>query len=139
MLAASLVAVTASPGGAAPVCVISSITPLAFDATYDPFVNRPTDGRASFTITCSRPAMTVLSLFYTHRLAGSSLTGLQYDLFATPDRAAIWGNGSDGATVTRSFADGSPTTVFVYGRIPPHQKVPPGRLNDSFLVQVQSL
>jgi spore coat protein U-like protein len=124
----------ASPALAGPVCRISNLMPLVFDAPYDPFDNRPTDGRVSFSVTCSQAATTVLSLIYSHRLSGGSTKGLRYDLFATPDRGAVWGSGSDGATVTRSFSAGTPTTVYVYARIPPHQKVSAGRFNDSLFV-----
>jgi spore coat protein U-like protein len=131
-LAVSLV--TVSPTVAAPVCAISNITPLEFDAPYNPANRRPTDGRTSFTVTCSSPTTTTLSLLYDHRLTGVSDAVLHYDLSATPDRMTVWGNGSDGVTVTRSFSAGTPTTVYVYARIPPRQKAAPGRYNDSLLV-----
>jgi spore coat protein U-like protein len=125
---------SASPALASLGCTISNVTPLEFDAEYDPFVGPPTDGRASFTVTCALPTTTTLSLLYSHRLTGPSGTALRYDLSATPDRMTVWGNGSDGLTVTRSFPAVTPTTVYVYGRILPRQKDPPGRFNDSFLV-----
>jgi spore coat protein U-like protein len=124
----------ASPALAGPVCRISNLMPLVFDAPYDPFVNGPTDGRVSFSVTCSHSATTELSLIYSHRMSGGSTNGLRYDLFATPDRTAVWGSGSDGQTVMRSFPAGTPTTVYVYARIPPRQKVSAGRFNDSFFV-----
>jgi spore coat protein U-like protein len=124
----------ASSAFAGPVCRIANLMPLVFDAPYDPFVNAPTDGRVSFSVTCSHSATTELSLIYSHHMSGGSTNGLRYDLFATPDRATVWGSGSDGETVTRSFPAGTPTTVYVYARIPPHQKVPAGRFDDSFFV-----
>jgi len=132
VLAASMA--SASPALAGAGCTISNATPLEFDSEYDPFVGPPTNGRASFTVTCALPTSTTLSLLYSHRLTGVSGAVLHYDLSATPDRMTVWGNGSDGLTVTRSFPAGTPTTVYVYARIPPRQKAPPGRFNDSFLV-----
>jgi spore coat protein U-like protein len=126
--------IDAAPASAGPVCRVSNLMPLVFDAPYDPFDNRPTDGRVSFSVTCSHSATTELSLIYSHHMSGGSTNGLHYDLFATPDRGAVWGSGSDGQTVTRSFPASTPTTVYVYARIPPHQKVPAGRFNDSFFV-----
>jgi spore coat protein U-like protein len=131
-LAVSLV--TISPAMAAPVCAISNITPLEFDAPYNSADNRSTDGRTSFTVTCARPTTTTLSLLYGHRLTGVSGAALHYDLSATPDRMTVWGNGSDGLTVTRSFPAGTPTTVYVYARIPPRQKAAPGRFKDDLLI-----
>jgi spore coat protein U-like protein len=125
---------SASPALAGPACTISKATPLEFDIKYDPFVGPPTDGRASFTVTCSHPTTTTLSLLYSHRLTGVSGAVLHYDLSATPDRMTVWGNGSDGLTVTRSFPAGTPTTVYVYARILPRQKAAPGQFKDSFLV-----
>ncbi|MGP6158599.1 MAG: spore coat protein U domain-containing protein [Vulcanimicrobiaceae bacterium] len=131
MLSASLG--SAAPALAGQGCSISNLTPLEFDTGYDPFVSEPTDGRASFIVTCALPTTTTLSLLYSHRLTGTSGV-LRYDLSATPDRMTVWGNGSDGTTITRSFAAGTPTTVYVYARIPRRQRVGPGRFNDSFLV-----
>ncbi|MGP6190710.1 MAG: spore coat protein U domain-containing protein [Vulcanimicrobiaceae bacterium] len=88
-----------------------------------------------------------MSLHYSHHLTGGAGTALQYDLYATPDRSSVWGNGGDGTTITRSFAGGTtitrsfaggtPTTVYLYGRIPPRQKTAPGRLDDSLLITTQ--
>jgi spore coat protein U-like protein len=124
----------AAPAFAGPVCRVSNLMPLVFDAPYDLFDNRPTDGRVSFSVTCSQAATTELSLIYSHHMSGGATNGLRYDLFATPDRRAVWGSGSDGETVIRSFPAGTPTTVYVYARIPAHQKVAAGRFNDGFFV-----
>jgi spore coat protein U-like protein len=107
--------------------------PLEFEAAYDPFISRPTDGRASFTVTCNHVATVTLSLLNSHRMIGASGV-LHYDLSATPDRMTVWGNGSDGATVTRAFPAGVPTVVQVYARIPPRQRAAPGRLHDRLVV-----
>jgi spore coat protein U-like protein len=123
----------ASPALSQSVCRISNVMPLEFEAAYDPFIGRPTDGRASFTVTCNHVATVTLSLLYSHRLIGAS-GGLHYDLSATPDRITVWGNGSDGATVTRAFPAGIPTVVQVYARIPARQRAAPGRLHDSLVV-----
>jgi spore coat protein U-like protein len=126
--------VTAAPAFANSACTISNGASLEFDSRYDPFAGHPSDGRASFTVRCSRPATVALSLLYTHRLTAGAGAVLHYDLFATPDRLSVWGSGSDGAIVTRSFPGGAPTTVYVYARIPPGQKAVPGAFHDSFSV-----
>jgi spore coat protein U-like protein len=102
-----------SPALAASACTISNGTPLNFESRYDPFAGHPTDGRASFTVSCSRRETTAISLFYSHRLTSGSTAALHYDLFATPERLSVWGSGSDGFAVTRSFAAGAPTVVYV--------------------------
>jgi spore coat protein U-like protein len=125
---------SASPALAGAACTISNVTPLEFDTGYNPFVSRPTDGRSSFTVTCSRPTTTTLSLLYNHHLTGVSGALLRYDLFATPDRMTVWGNGADGLAVMLSFPAGTQSIVYVYGRIPPRQMASAGRFSDSFLV-----
>jgi spore coat protein U-like protein len=125
---------SASPALAGAACTISNATPLEFDITYNPFVGLPTDGHSSFTVTCSRPTTTTVSLLYSHRLTGVSGAVLHYDLSATPDRMTVWGNGNDGLTVVRSFSGGTLTTVYIYARIPPRQKVAPGQFKDSLLI-----
>jgi len=65
----------------------------------------------------------IISLLYSHRMQGTVPgaapgAALRYDLYTTPDRSVMWGNGTDGASITRAFAGGQPTIVYVYARIP---------------------
>ena len=110
-------------------CTISNATPLSFDAIN---TRNTSDGRASFVVTCPRTQATTISLIYSHHMkTGIPGAGLSYDLYATPNHAAIWGDGADGAPVSQTFSGGSPTILYIYARIPAHQQSDAGQFSDN--------
>jgi spore coat protein U-like protein len=131
LLLPALFVLTTAQTARAPLCTITNATPLTFNGPVgDP--NRPSDGRASFTVTCAVTLTTSISLLYSHAMkGGEKASRLAYDLYADPQRSVIWGNGADGTIVRQTIAGGQPTTVYIYARIPPQQKPSAGRFTDS--------
>lgn len=131
LLLPALFVLTTAQTPRGPLCAITNATPLTFNGPVgDP--NRPNDGRASFTLTCSFTLTTSISLLYSHAMkGGEKASQLTYNLYADRQRSVIWGNGADGTIVRQTIPAGQPTTVYIYARIPPQQKPAAGRFTDS--------
>lgn len=122
---------------AAPACVISSVTPLAFGTIYA--VDQPQDGRASFVVNCSRTQTVTISLLYSHRMKnGAQSADLTYDLYSAPNHASLWGSGSDGTSVLQTVPAGRPVMLFIYARIPAGQRPLAGEFTDNIEIQTQA-
>lgn len=126
-----------------------STTGLTFGA-YSPLAATPADVTGSIRVQCSLLGLAALIVAYTIELSpGNSgtfsdrtMTGtggtLRYNLYTTPQRTTVWGNGANGALplsdsyllgllgVTRDYT--------VHGRIPAGQAVRPGTYMDSLIV-----
>jgi len=66
------------------------------------------------------------------RQMGSAANRLSYQLYADSNRTVVWNNSPPGQRPTRPY----PTTMPVYGQIPPGQVVPPGAYSDTVVVTV---
>ncbi|MEH6490174.1 spore coat U domain-containing protein [Hyphomonas oceanitis] len=131
-------------------CSISA-DDLSFGA-YDPLSASNHDATGEVRVTCGALVVSI-TVSYTISLSsgssGTSLartmanggTTLAYNLYTTPARTSIWGNGA-GGTVTLSNGYSLSllvprTDAFpVYGRIPPAQPVGAGSYSDSLVATV---
>ncbi len=125
-------------------CSFTSVATVNF-GTYDVFATSPNNGGvgglsirctgvgagASFPVTLS----TGQSNSYASRVMKSGTDQLNYNLYTTPQRTTVWGDGSGGSSVQTVNQNGT-TTYSIYGQIPPGQDVGVGTYTDSITATV---
>jgi spore coat protein U-like protein len=128
-------------------CSISSPVGVAF-GSYDVFSATPNNGGVgSLTIRCNgtqrQDVVVTLSAgnsnSYAQRKMTSGRNSLNYNLYTSASRAAVWGDGTGGSstmTVSGHDAKGS-TTLSVFGQIPAGQDAAVGGYTDSIVETVQ--
>lgn len=136
--AALCLALVAGGAEGEPSCKNLSPGPLAFGA-YDPLSSTPTDAASLITYSCSSSIRVVVSLSGDGdgRSSPRTLTGpggskLVYDLFTSPARDVVWGDGSGGTATLNIDPNGHSVTV--YGRIFALQSAAAGGYRDTIVV-----
>jgi spore coat protein U-like protein len=136
-----LVACAARVEGAS--CSVST-TPVVFGA-YNVFSSAPADSTGSVTYGCNGNLDIVLismtkgrSTTFQPRQLGRGTDRLAYNLFRDAARTVVWGDFTGGtwAYLDIDPAKKQPTTVTVYGRIPPGQDVSAGSYTDTVTVVI---
>jgi spore coat protein U-like protein len=141
-----LFALLAATGSARGACLANAPS-LSF-GPYDGVSGSPATTSAAITVTCDQsPAATatisigpsgVSGGFFPRRMRqdGGSDT-LDYNFYADPGGASVWGDGT-GGTVTRSqrVLKSKPWTVTVFGRIPAGQDVTAGSYSDILTITI---
>ena len=62
---------------------------------------------------------------------------LSYNLYIDAARSTIWGDGTGGSsTQTINMTGSHPSTLSIYGRVPPLQDVSMGSYSDSVMVTI---
>lgn len=139
----ALFAVISQPSLAAPSCTFTSVTAVSFGA-YDVFAVVPNNnGVGGLTIRCiggGGPSFAVTlstgqSNSYASRIMKSGVNQLNYNLYTTAARTAIWGDGTGGSSTLAATAN-STTTLSVFGQIPAGQDVTVGTYTDSITATV---
>jgi len=126
-------------------CVIESLSDLAF-GRYLVTGRRPVDAVAFLVFSCTDiQGNDMVSIEIGRSLTGGFaprvMTGpgsnLEYDLYLNAGRTRVWGDGTAGtfASRVRPFRN-RPTSVPIYGRIPPSQGVQPGIYSDTVVVSL---
>lgn len=121
-------------------CTVSA-TPLSF-GRYRVFDVQALDSTAQITVACSAAKLVHVALSpglggsYTRRfMTGPQPTDqLVYQVYADQARNRPFGDGSNGTTVLDTVSIKS--TLTVYGRVTPLQKVPAGSYSDQLLVTI---
>lgn len=127
----------ASPAVAAEACSVS-VQAVSF-GRYDPLAAAETNGVGYIELTCDAPAAATISLgpgsgTYSGRRMSNGRDSLEYDLFTSVQRAAVWGDGSAGTeTVT---VDGQSAILAVHGSLRARQNVGAGHYSDVVWVTV---
>ena len=107
---------------------------------YDVLSDQPLDSSASVFYSCSGSAPAVLSVesgtegTLVRRLTRGSAS-IRYNLYLDAARTQLWGDGTRGSFVHLARA-GAAERVVIYGRVMPHQSLPPGRYDDTVVVRV---
>lgn len=136
--AALCLALVAGGARAAPSCKHLSAGLLAF-GSYDPLSSTPTDAASVIAYSCANSLSVVVSLSgdgggrsSPRTLKGPGGDTLVYDLFTSPSRDVVWGDGS-GGTVTLPV-DPNGRSVTFYGRIFALQSAAAGGYGDTIIV-----
>ena len=132
---------------AAASCFVSSVT-LAF-GNYNEFAAAPTDSAGNVGVTCSGLAGEAVAYsialsaggggaFGSRRMRSPAGSVLGYNLYTTPARVIVWGDGNAGsAAVSDAYVLGGAAVTRnypVYGRTFARQKAPVGIYSDSIVV-----
>jgi spore coat protein U-like protein len=143
VLCAALVAFVSQTSLAATSCRFTSVNPVSF-GVYDIFARQPNNnGVGSLTIDCKGSGndnfevtlSTGQSHSYTTRTMRSGGNHLDYNLYTSADRSAVWGDGHGGShlmTIRKNKA----TTLNVFGQIPAGQDVAVGTYTDPIVATV---
>jgi spore coat protein U-like protein len=108
-----------------PACTIAA-APLNFGTTTNPIPSN-IDVTSTLTVTCSSGTPHAVALnvgtgagatLATRRMTSGAFT-MNYSLFTTAARAAVWGDGTAGSVTVSGVGSGAPDPVTVFGRIPP--------------------
>jgi spore coat protein U-like protein len=141
-----LVGLAGSATAQAMSCSVTFVTGVAFGA-YDVFSASPVDSVGSIAYECvgvgpSDAVAIELSLgdgagFSSRRLVQGTHS-LEYDLYVDAARTTVWGNGTSGTSRYQQIvpAEGSPTSVPVYGRIPAGQNAAVGVYSDTVIATI---
>lgn len=129
------------PAAARAQCTVAA-TPVAF-GVYLPSSASPTDATGSVRVACTNfiGGYTIAlgsggGSIPARRMASGNAT-LQYQLYTTAARTAVWGNGTAGGVVVPgSCLTLCDQTYTVYGRIPARQSPRPGTYADTITVTV---
>ena len=113
---------------------------LAFGA-IDPLAGFDTDSSSSITVSCAVPTPYVISIStgQSGRLQRKMTSGvalLDYQLYADPSRASVWGDGAGGSITVNGSADAAGTSHTVHGRVPEQRQAAPGMYIDTLVVTV---
>ncbi|MBN1382723.1 MAG: spore coat protein U domain-containing protein [Deltaproteobacteria bacterium] len=125
-------------------CNVSS-TGVNF-GTYNPLDTFDLDSSGSIMVSCTSNVSVMVSISVSPtsggfnprkiRQSGGSDT-LNYNLYTTSNRAAIWGDGTQGTEVVwHGVKKKSPWSATVYGRISAAQDVYVGQYGESLVVQI---
>jgi spore coat protein U-like protein len=106
---------------------------------YDVFSVQPLDGAGNIGINCSPGASYTLGLStgsgsYSQRKLANGAQILYYNLYTSPSRSVVWGDGTGGTGTVSGSGESANHTV--YGRIPAGQNLPVGSYADTIIVTV---
>lgn len=119
-------------------CSFTSVSPLNF-GVYEVFATAPNNnGVGSFTIDCSGAGNHTFSVTlstghsqsYASRTMRSVGNHLDYNLYTSAGRSAVWGDGTGGSQVVTATKN-RPATFSVFGQIPFGQDVEVGTYTDN--------
>jgi spore coat protein U-like protein len=132
----------ARPASAAAKCVISSVSGVAF-GVYDVDSPAPLDSNGAIRLDCNGAAFAVTvnlsrgnAPTYNPRFMLNGLERLYYNLYTDAARTSIWGDATGGTSRIGVFNPPNVIDLFVYGRIPALQDLPPGTYVDTIVVTV---
>lgn len=124
-------------------CTISSVTSLNFGA-YSSFDAAPNDaGRFVFVCTDVQAPVTIrlssgAANSFTPRQMVLGTARLSYNLYIDTARTQIWGDGTGGSSLrTLTPVNNAPTSLDIFGRIPPRQFIPAGSYTDTIVITIQ--
>jgi spore coat protein U-like protein len=126
-----------------PSCRFNTVTAVSF-GPYDVFATVPNNnGVGSLAIRCTEgggPSFTVTlsagqSNSYAARVMKSGANLLNYNLYTSPARTTVWGDGTGGSSILAATAN-STTTLSVFGQIPARQDATVGTYADSITATV---
>jgi spore coat protein U-like protein len=122
-------------------CVITAV-PVNF-GVYQPFSASPIDSTGSITIRCRLSGPYSISLNaglagdFADRHMSHAGSRLVYQLYTSPARRVVWGDGTGGSATVSGFCSGyCSNDQPIYGRIPARQSVAPGTYTDTVTVTV---
>ncbi len=135
---------TLIPSRALANCTISSVTGLNFGA-YSSFDAAPNDATGRFVFVCTdvqAPVTIRLSSgaanSFTPRQMVLGTARLSYNLYIDTARTQIWGDGTGGSSLrTLTPVNNAPTSLDIFGRIPPRQFIPAGSYTDTIVITIQ--
>lgn len=143
VLYAAFVALVPQASLAATSCRFTSVSPVGF-GVYDVFATSPNNnGVGSITIDCKDGGndnfdvtlSTGQSHSYTTRVMQSGGNRLNYNLYTSADRSAVWGDGH-GASQLMTVRKNKTTTLSIFGQIPAGQDAAVGTYTDLIVVTV---
>jgi spore coat protein U-like protein len=133
-----------SPTAHAASCTIVSVVGVALGG-YDVFASSPLDTAGNITFHCT--SVGANDVIYIHLSRGGSSTFvprrmakggslLEYNLFLDAARTQVWGDGTGGTSRYGPIkpAEGTNTTLTIYGRAPARQNVGVGAYTDAIVV-----
>lgn len=138
MATAALVLACGGAGSAAAAACTVSSPGVAF-GVYDPLAPAPTDGVGNIAISCDEVASYTIALGhgrgnYHSRAMRNGYEALRYNLYTSPLRNMVWGDGSaDTGTVSDTAANGN---YAVYGQIGERQNVTAGTYSDTLTITI---
>lgn len=125
-------------------CTVSAVG-VAFGA-YDVFSSSPLASAGSVTVRCTgaQPGLNPISVSLSSGNSGNfqprrmfrGFETLDYNLYLDPGNTQIWGNGTGGTLRYTSVSSNRPTTLTIFGRIPPGQDISAGTYSDTIVVTV---
>jgi len=125
-------------------CSITTVG-VAF-GIYDVFSSAPLTSAGSVTIRCvgARPGLDPISVSLSSGLNGSfqprrmfgGFETLTYNLYLDPGNTQVWGDGTGGTQQYTSVTSNRPTTLTIFGRIPPGQDVSVGTYSDTIIATI---
>lgn len=145
-LCAAAVATLLAPDAGAMGCSITQSTGISF-GSYDVFSSSPVDSTGSITYQCEdvTGADTIVinlsvgsaSSYFPRKLLQGAYE-LSYNLYTSASRITVWGDGSSGTGRYGPVepAEGVPTVVTIYGRLPALQNARVGSYDDTVVVTV---
>ena len=126
-----------------------STTSINF-GNYDVFLATPLDSTGTVTVWCDENLRSDMIIDIgpsgnsggfqprkMRRSSGSEL--LDYNLYTNSSRTAVWGNGTAGTStvnVGKIKKNDPPTSVTIFGRVPPGQNVSVGTYSDTLVVTI---
>lgn len=143
VLCAAFVALVPQASSAATSCTFTSVSPVSF-GVYDIFATSPNNnGVGSITIDCQGSGndnfdvtlSTGQSHSYTTRVMRSGSNRLNYNLYTSADRSAVWGDGHGGSQ-RRTVRKNKATTLSIFGQIPAGQDAAVGTYADPIVATV---
>jgi spore coat protein U-like protein len=137
-----LAGATLLPGTARADCHLQSVDDVGF-GVYDVFSKFPNQaGVGTVSIQCksiNRAAVVSLSTGLSHsygtRHMRSGNDTLDYNLYTTPARVMVWGDGTGGSSVM-SASKNRTTSLDIFGSIPEGQDPAVGSYTDTILISV---
>lgn len=122
-------------------CQITSVSDVSF-GTYDVFATAPnTSGVGGLAIRCKAAdsALVQLGNGQSHSYAPRTLRNgthvLAYNLYTSPARNTIWGDGSGGTSVMR-VGKNQTEYLSIFGSIPPGQDAAVGLYTDHIVISI---
>lgn len=136
-IATLLLAGGGAASAAAATCAVSS-PGVAFDG-YDPLSSAPTDGVGNIAVSCDGVASYTIALGqgtgnFSARTMSNGNSALQYNLYTSPLRSTVWGDGSGNTGMVSDTATGG--NYAVYGRIDERQNVTAGTYGDTLTITI---
>ena len=116
-------------------CHIS--TPGVTFGNYDVFNTLTTDGAGTISVNCDATTSYTITLSAGNgsmamRIMTNGNNQLGYNLYSTPTRTTVWGDGTAGSVTVSGLT--ATTAQTVYGRIPALQNLPVGNYSDNLMM-----